>query len=131
MTYDHHWWAGAIEFCSLGRFSAAQVDLYARTIAPLGGPCKTQISIWCQAWLNDGKTGPSRKRTKKTYSRVEPVHLEHAINILHDVPTIYQKELCEIIARVYGVHYSSQAMCDALNKAGITRKVSYLLLSPF
>ena len=126
MTYDHHWWVGTIEFCALYNFSCVIMEQCAASMKPLNGPCYQTIQVWCLAWLNHGKIGPSRKRTEKGWRRVLSVHLELAKNILDDVPTTYYEELCAQIAINYGVLYNKQQMCDALHAAGCTRKVNNL-----
>jgi hypothetical protein len=78
-------------------------------------------------FLEHGQIGPERKRTKKLFSRIQPVHLEFAKAILEIAPTAYYYEICEVLRIQFGVIYCKQHMCDALNCDKTTRKVHYII----
>jgi len=115
MTYDKHWWwcvfnhLGAL-VGALGEVTDAEITIVSNINRAAGGPCKETIAHWIMLFLEHGQIGPERKRTKKLFSRIQPVHLEFAKAILEIAPTAYYYEICEVLRIQFGVIYCKQQM---------------------
>jgi transposase len=126
MTFDFHTWSEILEQVFLFGSSAAAIHRIVHCRSNGGawlGPKISTIKEWLHDFYNHGKIGPYRKRRHKGWSRIEPDHLEIVIEALKLSPTAYYAELCDLIFMQTGHTYVKEQMCEALNKAGWTRKV--------
>ncbi len=85
-------------------------------------------SIW-SLYLTNGSPAPTRKRKRKdVYGSLAHDDLELALQLLKARPDMFMKEVCENIYNIHDVLYSVDAVRYAVNKAGLTRKVSWFVL---
>ena len=141
MTFDYNCWRMILNEYFRQLELAIVSDTVLHNIAGMfgkDGPQRTTVQRWVNAFENHGDIGPRRERTKKFWTRIVPVHLDLARVLFQQHPTAYYHEICFGIFTVYGILYSREQLCEALNAAGLTRKViiiffiySILLKMPF